>query len=331
MRVMVHEWAETPSHIFPKISEQRADIELVSTHDKECDLLIVHDRNKIPIDTRCPKGCAWLLAYEPPVECYDYYRDYYNYFDLVHTEVQDIPTSFSGSIIHEKYPLMWCINKTFAELEAITINGCTNKQDKVSAVISSAKNLPGHILRHKLLEYFNKSQLPLDHYGIGYNYIPDKFNALFPYKYSIGIENSSFHNYCTDKIADCLLSLTMPIYWGCPNILEFFPKESMILVDSNDLQGSVEMIEEAVATDLWSKNIDAIIYARDLVLHKYSFYPFMCNLIDKYYTNQTSLENIHIPAMLSPKERKLSTKIKKLLGVYKIKKSLKKKKLHRNT
>ena len=30
----------------------------------------------------------------------------------------------------------------------------------------------------------------------------------------------------SEKIADCFLAWTMPIYYGCPRIAEYFPAES---------------------------------------------------------------------------------------------------------
>ena len=40
--------------------------------------------------------------------------------------------------------------------------------------------------------------------------------------YSIAIESSQEINYFTEKLIDCLITKTIPVYWGCPNISEFF-------------------------------------------------------------------------------------------------------------
>jgi hypothetical protein len=40
--------------------------------------------------------------------------------------------------------------------------------------------------------------------------------------YSIVVESSSEPNYFTEKLIDCLVTKTIPIYWGCPNISEYF-------------------------------------------------------------------------------------------------------------
>jgi hypothetical protein len=68
------------------------------------------------------------------------------------------------------------------------------------------------------------------------------------YKYSFAIEN--FHNeyYWSEKIADCFLAWTMPIYYGCEYINNFFPLEAMIRIDIND-PDVVEIIKESIATE----------------------------------------------------------------------------------
>ena len=42
------------------------------------------------------------------------------------------------------------------------------------------------------------------------------------FQFSIVIENTQQTNFFTEKILDCLIFRSIPIYWGCPNIGEFF-------------------------------------------------------------------------------------------------------------
>ena len=44
----------------------------------------------------------------------------------------------------------------------------------------------------------------------------DDRNHLFTSMYSVAVESSS------ETIIDCLITKTIPIYWGCPNISDFF-------------------------------------------------------------------------------------------------------------
>jgi hypothetical protein len=54
--------------------------------------------------------------------------------------------------------------------------------------------------------------------------------------FSIIIENTQQKNYFTEKIVDCFLAKSIPLYWGCPNICDFFDIEGIIeFADLNEL------------------------------------------------------------------------------------------------
>lgn len=48
--------------------------------------------------------------------------------------------------------------------------------------------------------------------------IANKKDGLVDYKFSIAIENCVEDGYFTEKLTDCILTDTTPIYYGCPNI-----------------------------------------------------------------------------------------------------------------
>jgi hypothetical protein len=57
---------------------------------------------------------------------------------------------------------------------------------------------------------------------------------LFDHQFSIAVENTKETSYFTEKIIDCLLTKTVPIYWGAPDIDEFFDIRGMIVVENFD-------------------------------------------------------------------------------------------------
>jgi len=66
-------------------------------------------------------------------------------------------------------------------------------------------------------------------------------NSMF----HIAVENSQNKNYFTEKIVDCFLTKTIPIYWGCPNIDEFFHGEGIITFkDENELVEILNSLEQ---------------------------------------------------------------------------------------
>ena len=74
----------------------------------------------------------------------------------------------------------------------------------------------------------------VDLYGRGIREISSKLEALKDYRYSIAIENDISENYYTEKLTDCLLTGTIPIYCGCPNIGEFFDIEGILTFNTVD-------------------------------------------------------------------------------------------------
>jgi alpha(1,3/1,4) fucosyltransferase len=59
--------------------------------------------------------------------------------------------------------------------------------------------------------------------------IGKKRSTLGGYKFNFCFENATgIKGYITEKIFDALLSGTVPIYWGAPDIFEFIPREAII-------------------------------------------------------------------------------------------------------
>jgi len=174
---------------------------------------------------------GWLLeTREVDSSRYDRFEDYMNEFDFVMTHDKELL---------EKHP-----NKTkftiFGGTWIKTNNyGMHPKTKNVSMVYSNKQYLTGHKLRHQVAQTVSG----IDLYGRG-TPRPIKFKeeALLDYRFSIVIENSKTENYFTEKLVDCLVTGTIPIYWGCPNIGDFFDTEGMIIVES------LEEVEAIVGT-----------------------------------------------------------------------------------
>lgn len=247
---------------------------------KECDLLIVFNSPNRDIKVKCPVGNKWLFTQESPIEIYRWQTNSFKYFDKVFTYWD---SSVSNNIIHEQTALPWHIGKNYDELVKLSLNESLPLKNKlVSWVTSNASHKEGHKLRMNLKNYLEQQHFEFDLFGRGFNPIPDKFDGIAPYKYSLAIENYSCQDYWTEKIADCFLSWTIPIYWGATNILSYFPENSMIRIDPSDPLKSLEIIREAIDSNFFERNCEALAEARDLVLNKYQMFPHICGLIQKY-------------------------------------------------
>lgn len=69
--------------------------------------------------------------------------------------------------------------------------------------------------------------------------------------FHICVENSKHNNYFTDRLIDCFLTKTIPIYWGCPNVDEFFDTRGIITFSNeNDL---IDIINNLTEEDYYSR------------------------------------------------------------------------------
>jgi hypothetical protein len=58
-------------------------------------------------------------------------------------------------------------------------------------------------------------------------------DKMFDCMFHIAIENCSIPNYYSEKLLDCIETLTVPIYYGCTNIGEYFNTDSIIRADGS--------------------------------------------------------------------------------------------------
>lgn len=100
-------------------------------------------------------------------------------------------------------------------------------KSKLLSIVASAKTwTEGHRLRQQIIDVFGqKIDLIV---GYGRNPIEYKLDALKDYAFTIAIENSRVDQYWTDKLIDPLLTGTIPIYYGSPNIGDPFDDQGIL-------------------------------------------------------------------------------------------------------
>jgi hypothetical protein len=129
--------------------------------------------------------------------------------------------------------------------------GIHDKTNLVSMIYSRQQQLEGHKLRHTIANKFTSSNI--DYYGHGSaKPLINKEDGLKDYRFSIIIENSKQLNYFTEKIIDCLTLGTVPIYWGCTNISEFFNMEGFICFSTID---ELDSILESLTPELYQSKL----------------------------------------------------------------------------
>ena len=112
------------------------------------------------------------------------------------------------------------------------------------SIISSGKtDLVGHKLRHEVIAWLRLRDYNVDVLGRGYKPFEQKQDGLLSYTYSVVIENVQESGYFTEKLLDCLICGTLPIYWGAPNISNYFNTDGMVICnDLAELQRAIEVL-----------------------------------------------------------------------------------------
>jgi glycosyltransferase involved in cell wall biosynthesis len=214
--------------------------------DGEFDAVIIPDmeiikyvEGSIKIDKSCP-----IIAdiHEPPYLfeqqlVYDIVYDNYKMFDRILTYDERLLTLPNAVFRNGGYECV--LNKSvhtreYPMLSDANLYSVYDKNKTVSIISSNKTFTEGHRYRVSCVELIRANDLSVDVYGMGYNPINGKLTGLKDYKYSVAIENGIYKNYFTEKILDCFLTGTIPIYRGCTNISDFFNQKGIITFDTHD-------------------------------------------------------------------------------------------------
>lgn len=138
---------------------------------------------------------------------------------------------------------------TWIEIE----NHKIHHKTELCSFIASDKNFaPGHRFRQSV-----RSIIPynIHSYGRGFNPLDKKIDGLSKYAFSISIENIQRDTYFSEKIIDCFLTGTIPIYWGTKKVDQYFDPNGIIHFDTIS---QLEEIIKAMSFDLYEDKMDAI-------------------------------------------------------------------------
>jgi hypothetical protein len=87
--------------------------------------------------------------------------------------------------------------------------------------------------------------------------ITDKIDLFKDSQFSLVIENSRQLNYFTEKLCDCLITKTIPVYYGCPNISEYFDITGWIILENENMLDMIEHLT-TLTPDYYMKYIDTV-------------------------------------------------------------------------
>ena len=251
-----------------------------------CDYWVVCEGLVKREKTTCPRENTILITCEPPT-----LKEYPQYFlDQFATVITCHPDIKHNNPIFQQPGLPWHIgrrqknhvnlsfSKDYDELMSIT----RFNKDKEISVISSAKNdSVGHRQRVHFVKILKRRfGDKIDVFGRGIREIEDKWDALARYKYHVALENSSVEDYWTEKLSDAFLAGCYPIYYGSPNIDQYFSASALTRIDINHPEKAIQIIETCIKESRFEKAQEEIKKARSDILNRYNLFAMISAHVD---------------------------------------------------
>jgi len=154
-----------------------------------------------------------------------------------------------------------------------------DKKFQLSHLCGKLNKTYGHSLRHETLARQNEFSIPLnfyDVYGDRSNIEDARLGKEFIFgdsQFGVVIENTSHRGYFTEKILDCFLLKTIPIYWGCSNIGDYFDIDGIITINNvDDLIYKTNQLNEnyydnrkEIIEKNWKLALDYVDYQQNIV------------------------------------------------------------------
>jgi len=199
----------------------------------------------------CPDIYAYSSIFSDPyLNPYWWIRENHEKFDYVISAFKDL-----GSVIGKE---KFLYAPTMGSRILPENYGIYEKNKMVSIVASEKDWTMGHRLRHLVIQQFRGQ---IDVFGRGYNTIIDdagefgKIYALAPYYFSLAIMNAKNLGDFTEVLTDCIAVGTMPIFYGAPDVVEYFNPDGILQFSSLP---ELKKIMDSLSPELYNSRIDAI-------------------------------------------------------------------------
>lgn len=179
---------------------------------------------------------------------------------------------------HKQFDLILCTDPEILNMcdnaKRYVCGGCwidfhnlkLEKQEEISLLISSKSWTSGHLFRHMVWEHL-AHKTKIDKFKTNFikspwggqpdaKMIPDAKDRIWKNAmFSICMENSRCENFMTERVMEAFLTKTFPIYYGAPNIGEFFNTEGLFQFKTI---GELDKILNNLSPELYYESIDAI-------------------------------------------------------------------------
>ena len=168
-------------------------------------------------------------------------------------------------------------------------------EDKVSVVCSDAAFTAGQRERLRFLERLREILGErLVHFGRGFRPVDDKLDAIRSYRFHLVMENCRVPHYWTEKLSDAYLGGSFPFYVGCTNIGDYFPSETMEILDIRDPDEAARRITALLEKPRDAAERAAIAEGRRLALDVYNPWVAWAKWAEQFHDPAAVPENLVI-------------------------------------
>ncbi len=203
------------------------------------------------VDEYSCKKIAWII--EPPIVNGENHTniakpEFYTKFDKVCTYNRWLEdkidnfffTTHGGTWLREEDISMW------------------TKTKNCSMIYSDKSWNVGHKQRIRVVDTLESNDKAVDYFGSGSsNPIQYKISGLKDYKFSIAMENeappylfAANNDYFSEKLLDCFLTATIPVYYGNPTITNYFNEKGIVLfTDPDQILDTYNSLTESLYED----------------------------------------------------------------------------------
>lgn len=263
------------------ITEENKSEDIIITNGDDYDYLFCFNRlNRTPT---VPKKQIFTFMMEPSWSP-NWDRNSFYYSNKVFVHDKNLFGGYDNIVEHPSF-MFYHMDSNKHDISKLMNDHSFDHKKKMSMVVShTPTGNYNYELRTKLALKILEYNLDVDIYGNNWKNIHknikgtvnDKYDALYGYKFSIGVENSCEKNYITEKFFDVSLCNSLPIYYGAPNIDEVY--KNYISIDVNNIEQSLDIISD-ILRDNNTYDYSKVLDNKKTYFEQYNLYNTIKNIV----------------------------------------------------